>query len=127
MQELSTDLIRKLKKKGINTFFGVIGGACARLIEAVIKSGGKYYPVLNEQAAGYCAHGYYLSTRKTAGIILTTGPGFTNAVSGIAACYYDNIPLVVLIGQVPRTLNTADKFKTKMVVDEYFSNYLQKS
>ena len=115
MQELSTDLIKKLKKKGINTFFGVIGGACARIIEAIIKSGGKYYPVLNEQAAGYCAHGYYLSTRKTAGIILTTGPGFTNAVSGIAACYYDNVPLVVLIGQVPKTLNVADKFKTKMV------------
>ena len=115
MQEIATDLIKKLKKKGINTFFGLQGGACARLIEAVIKSGGKYYSVLNEQAAGYCAHGYYLATRKPAGIIVTTGPGFTNTISGIAACYYDNVPLVVLVGQVKKTLNVADKFKTKMV------------
>ncbi len=115
MNLISKDLINKLRQKKINTFFGVQGGACARLIEDVVKSGGKYYPVLNEQAAGYAAHGYYLATKKVAGIILTTGPGFTNAVSGIAACYYDNIPLVVLVGQVSKSLNKAKKFKTKMV------------
>ena len=115
MDLISRDLINKLRQKKINTFFGVQGGACARLIEDVVKSGGKYYPVLNEQAAGYAAHGYFLATKKVAGIILTTGPGFTNAISGIAACYYDNIPLVVLVGQVSKSLNKAKKFKTKMV------------
>lgn len=115
MQTVAIDLIQKLKNKGINTFFGVQGGACARLIEAVVKTGGSFYPVLNEQAAGYCAHGYFLATRKTAGIIMTTGPGFTNAVSGIAACYYDNIPLIVLVGQVKKSINVASKFGTKMV------------
>ena len=64
MQTIALDLIKKLKKEGIDTFFGVQGGACARLIEAVIKSGGKFYPVLNEQAAGYCAHGYFLSKKN---------------------------------------------------------------
>ena len=115
MQTIAVDLIKKLRKKGINTFFGLQGGACARLTEAVIKSGGKFYPVLNEQAAGYCAHGYYLTTRRPAAIIVTTGPGFTNVISGIAACYYDNIPLVVLVGQVKKELNVANKFGTKMV------------
>ena len=114
-QTIALDLIKKLKAKGIDTFFGIQGGACARLVEAVISSGGKFYPVLNEQAAGYCAHGYYLATRKLAGIIVTTGPGFTNVISGIAACYYDNIPLVVLVGQVKKELNVASKFGTKMV------------
>tara|TARA_Y100000590_G_scaffold163199_1_gene187071 strand:+ start:4256 stop:5893 length:1638 start_codon:yes stop_codon:yes gene_type:complete len=115
MQTIALDLIKKLKNKGIDTFFGVQGGACARLIEAVIKSGGKFYPVLNEQAAGYCAHGYFLTKKKPAGVIVTTGPGFTNAVSGISACYYDNIPTVVLVGQVKKKLNIAKKFDTKMV------------
>ena len=115
MSDISRDLIDKLKKRKVDTFFGVQGGACARLIEDVIKSGGRYYPVLNEQAAGYAAHGYYLATKKTAGLILTTGPGFTNAISGIAACYYDNIPLIVLVGQVPQSLKKASQFKTKMV------------
>jgi len=115
MQTIALDLIKKLKKEGIDTFFGVQGGACARLIEAVIKSGGKFYPVLNEQAAGYCAHGYFLSKKKPAGVIVTTGPGFTNAVSGISACYYDNVPIVVLVGQVKKKLNIAKNFGTKMV------------
>ena len=64
MSDISRDLIDKLKKKKVDTFFGVQGGACARLIEDVIKSGGRYYPVLNEQTAGYAAHGYYLATKK---------------------------------------------------------------
>ena len=115
MQTIALDLIKKLKEKGIDTFFGVQGGACARLIEAVIKSGSKFYPVLNEQAAGYCAHGYFLSKKKTAGVIVTTGPGFTNAISGISACYYDNIPIAVLVGQVKKKLNIAKNFGTKMV------------
>ena len=80
MQTIALDLIKKLKNKGIDTFFGVQGGACARLIEAVIKSGGKFYPVLNEQAAGYCAHGYFLTKKKPAGVIVTTGPGLTEII-----------------------------------------------
>ena len=84
----------------VNTFFGVQGGACARLIENVVKFKGKFIPVLNEQTAGFYAHGYHLATNKTAGLIFTTGPGLTNGLTGIAACYYDRIPLVTLVGQV---------------------------
>ena len=112
---LSDKIIADLIKRGVTTYFGVQGGACARLVESVIKLGGKYFPVLNEQSAGYYAHGFYLANRKPAGLIFTTGPGLTNGVSGIAACYYDSIPLYVLVGQVNKDLNIAKKMKTKMV------------
>ena len=102
MTNLSEQIIKDLIEKGVNTFFGVQGGACARFIDNIIKYKGRYIPVLNEQSAGFYAHGYYLSTRKTAGIIFTTGPGLTNAITGIASCYYDRIPLVVLTGQVKK-------------------------
>lgn len=115
MIELSDRLIKDLIKIGVKTYFGVQGGACARLIQSVTKNGGIFIPVLNEQAAGYSAHGYYLTNNKVAGCIFTTGPGFTNGVSGIAACHYDGLPLVVLVGQVNNTLNKAEKFKTKMI------------
>jgi acetolactate synthase I/II/III large subunit len=115
MTNLSEQIIKDLIEKGVNTFFGVQGGACARFIDNIIKYKGRYIPVLNEQSAGFYAHGYYLSTRKTAGIIFTTGPGLTNAITGIASCYYDRIPLVVLTGQVKKKLNIAKKTKTRMV------------
>ena len=113
--ELSDQIIKDLYKKDINIFFGVQGGAAARLIHSVVKNKGKFIPVLNEQAAGYAAHGYYMATGKTAGCIFTTGPGFTNGISGIAACFFDGVPMVVLVGQVNKSLNTAKKFKTRMV------------
>ena len=93
MKNLSEQLIHDLILKGVDTFFGIQGGACARLIENVVKFKGKFFPVLNEQSAGYYAHGYYMATGKTAGLIFTTGPGLTNGISGIAACYYDRVPL----------------------------------
>jgi acetolactate synthase-1/2/3 large subunit len=115
MKNISEQLIQDLIDQGVDTYFGVQGGACARLIENVIKFGGKYIPVLNEQSAGFYAHGYYMTTRKTAGLIFTTGPGLTNGLSGIAACYYDRVPLVTLVGQVVTKLNIAKKTKTRMV------------
>ena len=70
MITLSELFIKDLIKNGVNTFFGVQGGACARLIETVIKFKGKFIPVLNEQSAGFYAHGYFMATGKTAGLIL---------------------------------------------------------
>jgi acetolactate synthase I/II/III large subunit len=115
MRNVSEQLIKDLIDQGVDTFFGIQGGACARLIENVIKFGGKYFPVLNEQSAGFYAHGYYMATNKTAGLIFTTGPGLTNGLSGIAACYYDRVPLVTLVGQVVTKLNIAKNTKTRMV------------
>ncbi len=115
MKNVSEQLISDLIKQGVDTFFGIQGGACARLVEDVIKFNGKFIPVLNEQSAGYYAHGYFMATKKTAGLIFTTGPGLTNGVSGIAACYYDRVPLVTLVGQVPTRLNISKKTRTRMV------------
>ena len=69
MRNISEQLIKDLIDQGVDTFFGVQGGACARLIENVIKFKAKFIPVLNEQSAGFYAHGYYMAT-KTAGLIL---------------------------------------------------------
>ena len=115
MINLSEQIIKDLIDQGVTTFFGVQGGACARFIDNVIKYKGKYIPVLNEQSAGFYAHGYYLSTRKTAGLIFTTGPGLTNAITGVASCFYDRVPLIVLTGQVKKKLNIAKKTNTRMV------------
>jgi acetolactate synthase-1/2/3 large subunit len=115
MNSLSDIFIKDLMSKGFKTYFGVQGGAAARIIESVVKLGGTFHPVLNEQAAGYAAHGYFLANRRPAGVIFTTGPGLTNGVSGIAACYYDRVPLVAIVGQVNRQQNLAKKTKTRMV------------
>ena len=112
MKNLSEKGIYDLIKSGVNTF-GIQGGACARLIENVVKYKGKFIPVLNEQSAGYYAHGYYMATGKTADYF-TTGPGLTNAVSGIAACYYDEI--FNYFGWTgAKRLNISKKTKTRMV------------
>ena len=104
---LTARIVADLKSVGINTFFGVQGGAVARFIDEIVKHGCKFIPVLNEQAAAYCAHGYYFATKTPAGVVVTTGPGLTNVISGVASCYYDSVPMVLLIGQVSRALNTA--------------------
>ena len=114
MKSLTNQIISDFKDADVTVYFGVQGGACARIIEAVIKNNCKYIPVLNEQAAGYAAHGYFLTHGMPAGIILTSGPGVTNSISGIASCYYDSVPLVVLMGQVNAPLNLAKTFSTKM-------------
>ena len=111
MSSLSDIFVKDLMSKGFKNYFGVQGGAAARIIESVVKLGGTFHPVLNEQAAGYAAHGYFLANRKPAGVIFTTGPGLTNGVSGIAACYYDRVPLVAIVGQVNRQQNLAKKTK----------------
>lgn len=112
---ISEQFIKDLIDQGVDTFFGVQGGACARLVDNVVKYKGRFIPVLNEQSAGFYAHGYHMSSGKTAGLIFTTGPGLTNGISGIAACYYDRVPLVVLVGQVGKKLNIAKKTSTRMV------------
>ena len=123
MRNLSEQLIKDLIDQGVNTFFGVQGGACARLIENIIKFKGKYVPVLNEQSAGYYAHGHYMATKKTAGLIFTTGPGITNGMSGIASCYYDRVPLVTLVGQVSTSLNIAKKTKKQRGTRIFFLSF----
>jgi acetolactate synthase-1/2/3 large subunit len=111
--KVSDYLVSSLKKCGIDTYFGVQGGAIAHVIESSAKYC-DYFPVLNEQAAGLYAHGYYYNHKKAAAVLTTTGPGFLNSITGMGACYYDNVPSVFITGQVSKNLNLAKKFGIKM-------------
>ena len=111
--KVSDYLVSRLKKCGIETYFGVQGGAIAHVIESSAKIS-NFIPVFNEQAGGLAAHGYYFSKKKPAAVLTTTGPGFLNGVTGMGACYYDNIPSVFITGQVSKELNLAKKFNIKM-------------
>ena len=91
--KVSDYLIEVLKKCGVKTYFGVQGGAIAHVIESAAKKC-SYIPVLNEQAGGLCAHGYFFSKEKPACVLTTTGPGFLNSVTGMGACFYDNVPSI---------------------------------
>jgi len=114
-ESIAKYIISELSKVGVKTYFGVQGGACAHLIHAAASNTStKYIPVLNEQTAGLYAHGAYMSSGEVCGIIVTTGPGFFNAVTGIAACYFDHVPIVVLCGQMNAAGNLATNFGTKM-------------
>ncbi len=108
-------LIQTLSESGVKTFYGVQGGACAHLIQAAAQTPeSRFVPVLSEQSAGLFAHGHFLASRQVAGVIVTTGPGFFNALTGIAACYYDRVPLVILCGQVNAKGNLAASLGTRM-------------
>ena len=115
MTSLSDQLINQLAASGVRDFFGVQGGACAHLIRSSSMNRlTRFTPVLNEQSAGLCAHGYFKATGRPAGVIVTTGPGFSNLVTGMLTCYFDRVPLVVLCGQVNREMNRAKEFGTRM-------------
>ncbi len=115
MTSLSEQLIDQLATSGVRDFFGVQGGACAHLIRASsLNKLTNFVPVLNEQSSGLCAHGYFKATGRPAGVIVTTGPGFSNLVTGMLACYVDRVPLVVLCGQVSSSQNLAGEFGTRM-------------
>ncbi len=115
MATVAERLLQELGDAGVRHFYGVQGGACAHLIQAAsLGEKTRYVPVLNEQAAGLCAHGAYKATGQISGAIVTTGPGFFNLMTGIAACYYDRVPLVVLCGQINAPGNLAQEFGTRM-------------
>ena len=113
MIKVSDYLVQLLIKCGVKTYFGVQGGAIAHVIESSAKKA-EYIPVFNEQSAGLSAHGYYFANNRPAATLVTTGPGLLNSVTGLAACYYDNVPAVFIAGQVSKELNLAEKFKMKM-------------
>ena len=115
MTSIAERLIEELLASGVRDYFGVQGGACAHLIRASsLHDSTNFVPVLNEQAAGLAAHGYFKATGRPAGAIVTTGPGFSNLVTGMVACYVDRVPLVVLCGQVSGPMNMAADFGTRM-------------
>jgi len=105
-------VVRSLIEEGVEHLFGYPGGAVLHIYDALYKQDElQHILVRHEQAATHAADGYARSTGKPGVVLVTSGPGATNAVTGIATAYMDSIPMVVLTGQVPRALIGNDAFQ----------------
>ncbi len=104
--------IRCLQEEGIEYVFGYPGGAVLFIYDELFKQEQvKHVLVRHEQAAVHAADGYARSTDKVGVALVTSGPGVTNAVTGIATAYLDSSPLVVISGQVPTSFIGEDAFQ----------------
>ncbi len=101
-----------LVAEGVKTVFGYPGGAIMNVYDAIYKQDG-FEHILNrhEQASVHAADGYARASGEVGVAMVTSGPGFTNAVTGLATAYMDSIPLVVISGQVPQILLGTDGFQ----------------
>src|SRR3954463_14889491 len=104
--------LRCLQEEGVEIMFGYPGGAVLPLYDEIFKQEKvKHILVRHEQAAVHAADAYARSTHKVGVVLVTSGPGVTNAVTGIATAYMDSIPVVVFSGQVPTHLIGDDAFQ----------------
>ncbi len=104
--------IRCLQAEGVDHIFGYPGGAVLFIYDELCKQNKvKHVLVRHEQAAVHAADGYARSSRKTGVALVTSGPGVTNAVTGIATAYMDSIPMVIISGQVPTYAIGLDAFQ----------------
>ncbi len=105
-------LVRCLQDEGIEYIFGYPGGAALHIYDAVYRQDKvKHILVRHEQGATHAADGYARATGKPGVVLVTSGPGVTNTVTGIATAYMDSIPMVVIAGQVPSHLIGDDAFQ----------------
>ena len=104
--------VRALADEGVEYMFGYPGGAVLHIYDEVFKQDKvKHILVLHEQGATHAADGYARATGKPGVVLVTSGPGATNCVTGIATAYMDSIPLVVFTGQVSTQLIGNDAFQ----------------
>ena len=110
-------LIRALHDEGVDIIYGYPGGAVLHIYDAIFRQDKvQHILVRHEQAATHAADGYARSTGKPGVVLVTSGPGATNAITGIATAYMDSIPLVVISGQVESRFIGSDGFQeTDMV------------
>ncbi|MCW2236332.1 acetolactate synthase 3 large subunit [Azospirillum canadense] len=105
-------VIKSLKDQGVDIIFGYPGGAVLPIYDALFQQNDiKHILVRHEQAAVHAAEGYARSTGKVGCVLVTSGPGATNAVTGLLDALCDSIPLVCLSGQVPTHLIGNDAFQ----------------
>lgn len=114
-------ILRVLAEQGVDTLFGYSGGAILPTYDAVFRhnemnaaSGGRQIRLVvpaNEQAAGFMAAGFARASGKVGVFMVTSGPGATNAVTPIADCNGDSVPVVLICGQVPRAAIGSDAFQ----------------
>ncbi len=105
-------VVQCLKDEGVEYVFGYPGGAVLHIYDAIFKQDDvKHILVRHEQGATHAADGYARATGRPGVALVTSGPGATNAVTGIATAYMDSIPMVVLTGQVPSPFIGSDAFQ----------------
>ncbi|WP_051415128.1 acetolactate synthase 3 large subunit [Marichromatium purpuratum] len=105
-------VVQALADEGVECVFGYPGGAVLHIYDALFRHGAlRHILVRHEQAAAHAADGYSRATGKCGVCLVTSGPGATNVVTGIATAYMDSIPMVVLTGQVPTPVIGSDAFQ----------------
>src|SRR5881394_1704528 len=105
-------VVKALIDQGVEVIFGYPGGAVLPIYDALFHENRlKHVLVRHEQGAAHAAEGYARSTGKPGVVLVTSGPGATNAVTGIVDALMDSIPLVVITGQVPTHLIGSDAFQ----------------
>jgi acetolactate synthase-1/2/3 large subunit len=105
-------VVQALKDEGVEYVWGYPGGAVLHIYDAIFNQDAvRHILVRHEQAATHAADGYARATGKAGVVLVTSGPGATNAVTGIATAYMDSIPMVVLTGQVPTPVIGSDAFQ----------------
>src|ERR671939_831522 len=105
-------VIRCLQEEGVEYVFGYPGGAVLNIYDELFKQDKvKHILVRHEQGAAHAADGYARATGKPGVVLVTSGPGVTNTVTGIATAYMDSSPLVIISGQVPSSLIGQDAFQ----------------
>ena len=111
-------VIKTLKKEGVNVLFGFPGGAVIPIFDELYRHRKNFRIFLprHEQGGAHAADGYARVTGKVGVLIVTSGPGATNTITGIATAYMDSVPLVVITGQVPTYLIGSDAFQEVDVV-----------
>ena len=128
-------IIETLYLNGIDTYFVITGGAIVPFINAIAQNPKvKYYCFQHEQSAAMAAEGYYRASGKTAGVVVTSGPGVQNILNGVCGCWYDSIPAFFISGQV-NTKEDLSNFKSKprqtgfqeMPVAKLFEDVVKKS
>ena len=110
-------IIASLEAEGVDTIFGYPGGQAIKIYDALYDSK-KIHHVLarHEQGATHMADGYARATGKVGVVLVTSGPGATNTVTGIATAYMDSVPMVVITGQVTRGVIGTDAFQESDIV-----------
>ncbi|MCP4352716.1 MAG: biosynthetic-type acetolactate synthase large subunit [Desulfobacterales bacterium] len=109
-------LMKMLKEEGVDTIFGYPGGVLLDIYDEIARTDIRHILVRHEQGAVHAADGYARAKGQVGVCIVTSGPGATNTVTGIASAYMDSIPLVVITGQVPTPLIGNDAFQEVDIV-----------
>jgi acetolactate synthase-1/2/3 large subunit len=109
-------IVESLLKEGVEVIFGFPGGVILPIYDVLYDSPLRHILVRHEQAAAHAADGYARATGKVGACLVTSGPGATNVVTGVATAYMDSVPMVVVTGQVATPMIGNDAFQEADIV-----------